>query len=75
VSLATLGDGVWMRVAAPPLTAIQDASPEFGTVAAGFLRDRLAGTLAGAPRLVTMPAVLQVRRSTGPAPRRSLASA
>jgi LacI family transcriptional regulator len=68
VSLATLGDGVWMRVAAPPLTAIQDASPEFGRVAAGFLLDRLAGAFIGPPRLVTMPATLAVRRSTGHAP-------
>ena len=56
VSLATLGDGVWMRVAAPPLTAVQDASPEFGTAAACFLLDRLAGTLTGPPQNPDRPA-------------------
>jgi LacI family transcriptional regulator len=74
VSLATLGDGVWMQVAAPPLTAVQDAAPEFGTTAAHFLLDRLAGTLTGPPRLMTVPATLVVRRSTGYAPPRLLAS-
>ncbi len=74
VSLATLGDGVWMQVAAPPLTAVQDAAPEFGTAAAHLLLDRMAGTRTGPARVITMPAMLVVRRSTGYAPPRLLTS-
>jgi LacI family transcriptional regulator, galactose operon repressor len=67
VSLATLGDGVWARVAAPPITAIQDASPDLARVAAEFLIQRIAGAFDGPPRLVTIPAQATLRRSTGPA--------
>jgi LacI family transcriptional regulator len=68
LSLATLGDGVWARVAAPPITAVQDASPDLARVAAEFLIQRIAREFTGPPRLVTIPVQATLRGSTGPAP-------
>jgi LacI family transcriptional regulator len=68
VSLATLGDGVWARVAAPPITAVQDASPDLARVAAEFLIQRMGRAFDGPPRLVTIPVQAILRGSTGPAP-------
>jgi LacI family transcriptional regulator len=71
LSLATMGDGVWARVAAPPITTVQDASPDLGRVAAEFLIQRIAGEFVGPPRMVTIPVEATVRGSTGPAPARA----
>jgi LacI family transcriptional regulator len=68
LSLATMGDGVWARVAAPPNTSVQDASPDLARVAAEFLIQRITGEFAGPPRVVTIPVEATIRGSTGPAP-------
>jgi LacI family transcriptional regulator len=69
LSIATLGNAGWAQLVAPPLTAIPDALPEWGALAARFLLERIQGTYAGPPRLDVRPADLIVRGSTGPSPK------
>lgn len=68
LAFATLGDTPVTQVTSPPITAIPDASPEFGRLAAQFLLERILGTYTGPPRLQRLPAELMVRRSTAPSP-------
>lgn len=68
VSLATMGDGVWARIADPPITAVPDASPELARIAAEFLIQRITAEFAGPPRQVSIPVDATLRGSTGPAP-------
>jgi LacI family transcriptional regulator len=50
LSLATMGDGVWARVASPPITAVQDVSPDLARMAAEFLIQRISRDFDGPPR-------------------------
>jgi LacI family transcriptional regulator len=68
ISLVTLGDAWWTRIAAPPITAVADALPEWGRLAARCLLERIQGDYAGPPRREVFPPHLIVRASTGPAP-------
>jgi DNA-binding LacI/PurR family transcriptional regulator len=68
ISLVTMGDAWWTRIAAPPITAVADALPEWGRLAARFLLERIQGDYAGPPRREVFPPYLIVRDSTGPAP-------
>jgi LacI family transcriptional regulator len=68
ISLVTMGDAWWTRIAAPPITAVADALPEWGRLAARFLLERIQGDYAGPPRHEVFPPRLIVRDSTGPAP-------
>jgi LacI family transcriptional regulator len=72
ISLVTMGDAGWTRIAAPPVTAVADALPEWGRLAARFLLERIQGDYAGPPRREVFPPRLIVRGSTGPAPRHDL---
>jgi LacI family transcriptional regulator len=68
ISLVTMGDAWWTQIAAPPVTAVADALPEWGRLAAGFLLERIQGGYNGPPRHEVFPPRLVVRGSTGPAP-------
>jgi LacI family transcriptional regulator len=63
MSLAVLDDVPSNQIAAPPLTAIPNAWPEFGEVAGQFLLDRIRG-FAGPPRMHVFRARLVRRGST-----------
>lgn len=65
LSVATLGNTGWAQLLSPPLTAIPDALPEWGRLAAQFLLDRIQGKYDGPPRLERFYSSLIVRGSTG----------
>jgi LacI family transcriptional regulator len=69
VSVALLDDVPSNAITDPPLTAIPNAWPEFGTVAGQFLLDRIRG-YTGAPRVHVFRARLVTRRSTADAKHR-----
>jgi DNA-binding LacI/PurR family transcriptional regulator len=69
VSVAVLDDVPSNAITDPPLTAIPNAWPEFGSLAGQFLLDRIRG-YAGAPRVHIFRARLVTRRSTADATHR-----
>jgi LacI family transcriptional regulator len=68
LALATLGDAGWTRIAAPPVTAIADALPEWGRLAARFLLQRIRQEYTGPPRRDLFQPQLITRESTVPSP-------
>jgi LacI family transcriptional regulator len=68
LSLVTLGDAWWTRITSPPVTAVADALPGWGKLAARYLLERIEGDYTGAPRRDIFPPRLVIRGSTGPAP-------